>query len=371
MRIVLLSGAAVVHTVRWANGLAEGGHEVFLISHQTPKNQLNENVNFIKLPNLGSFGYYLWAPVVKIILMRIKPDIVNAHYASGYGTLARLLKFHPYVLNVWGADVYTFPKRSFLHSRLLRKNLKAASIVCSTSICMAEEVSINYPEISKESIEITPFGVEIENFLQHSRPRINKKKMVVGTVKALYPKYGIDTLILAFSKLVKDAGASQILCDVDLKLRIVGDGPLMDSLKQLTEDLGLVGCVDFVGRVDYDRVPEQLSDMDVYVALSRCDSESFGVAIVEAGATSCPVVVSNAGGLPEVVLDGVTGIVVPKDDPDSACEAIRVLLLDEQLRLKFGELGRKHVTSNYSWKESLAKMERVYEKAIRLKQGST
>ena len=64
-------------------------------------------------------------------------------------------------------------------------------------------------------------------------------------------------------------------------------------------------------------VPQELARLDIYVALSRMDSESFGVAIIEAGVAGRPVVVSDAGGLPEVTIDGVTGLVVPREDPSA------------------------------------------------------
>ena len=72
-------------------------------------------------------GYFLIVAQVKKLLLAIKPDIVNAHYASGYGTTARLVNYHPYVLSVWGSDIYLFPKKSFIHHWLVNKNLLASS----------------------------------------------------------------------------------------------------------------------------------------------------------------------------------------------------------------------------------------------------
>jgi glycosyltransferase involved in cell wall biosynthesis len=99
--------------------------------------------------------------------------------------------------------------------------------------------------------------------------------------------------------------------------------------------------------------------LDIYVALSR--QESFGVAVIEAGAAGRPVVVSNVGGLPEVVRDGETGFIVPPNDPDAAADALERLVRDQLLRRQMGEAGAQHVAKNYSWDASVQTMIKVLE----------
>ena len=149
-----------------------------------------------------------------------------------------------------------------------------------------------------------------------------------------------------------------------MRLRLVGEGPQELELKALTKQLGISGRIDFVGRVDSSQVPSELEKLDIYVALSRLDSESFGVAIIEAGAAGRPVVVSNAGGLPEVVLDGRTGIVVPKENPQAAADAISKLVLDRELRIQMGEAGKQHVVDTYDWSSCVTTMTNLYQRVI-------
>ncbi|EKO3697821.1 glycosyltransferase [Vibrio metschnikovii] len=361
MKIVLLSGASSIHTVRWANGLSSVGHEVHVITQHPIVDPFESNVNLHVFPYRGVFGYFTMVPAVRKFLREIKPDIVNAHYASGYATTARLVGYRPWVLSVWGSDVYDFPHKSPLHKWLVKKNLRAADQVASTSFCMADETRTLTPELI--DISITPFGVDLNAYANLNLEATEQKpKLVIGTVKTMEPKYGIDTLIEAYALLLKSLKAKPDLDAPELELRLVGGGEQTIELQALAQRLGVAESVNFVGRVPHTEVPQELAKLDIYVALSR--SESFGVAIIEAGAAGRPVVVSDAGGLPEVTVKDKTGFVVPRENPQAAAIALEKLVLDAELRHRMGCAGQTHVAKQYSWDACIEKMLGVYTDII-------
>lgn len=361
MKIALISGASSIHTIRWANGLAETGHEVHVITQHEACDPFLPQVKVHSFPFRGVMGYFLMASKVRKLLHEIKPDVVNAHYASGYATTACLAGVRPFVLSVWGSDVYDFPYKSRLHKWLVRKNLLAADVVASTSHCMAEQTRSIAPEL--KYIAITPFGVDMQAYANAESLVENNNKIVIGTVKTMARTYGIDTLLDAFALLVKKFSSVQPNLAEKLQLRLVGGGPKMDEYKQLAATLGVAEKVSFVGRVPHQEVPTELAKLDIYVALSR--QESFGVAIIEAGAARRPVVVSDAGGLPEVTLDGITGLVVARENPQAAADAIEKLVLNPEFRVQMGEAGRKYVAETYSWDVCVQTMVKVFESAIK------
>lgn len=357
MKIALLSASSSIHSIRWANAFAERGHELHLISlpsHANTNHLISEKVHLHFLPVPSPLGYYFNTIAFKKILREINPDVMNAHYASGYGTLARLSNFSPYVLSVWGSDVYDFPYKSSLHKRIIRKNLLAADRICSTSKVMAEQVRSLCPEISQ--IEITPFGIDTEIFKPAFRNQ-QTNAITIGTVKNLAPKYGIDTLLHTFAYIKERMGKKDP--PVDLRLLIVGGGPQEKELKLLSEKLQISKNCTWVGKIPNHEVPRYLNQINIYVALSRLDSESFGVAILEASACGLPVIVSDAGGLPEVVVNGVTGFVVRRESPEEAGEAILKLLENTDLRKSMGKNAVKHVKSLYDWQENVTVLERI------------
>lgn len=356
MKIALISSLNSIHTTRWAYGFAEKGHEVHVITCHLAETLPSERISVHLLPFGPPLGYFLNAPFLKSMLQKICPDIMNAHYATGYGTLGRLCCFHPYVLSVWGSDVYDFPYKSRIHRYLLRKNLLSADTICSTSKVMAEQVRKVCPEL--RDIRITPFGVDTELF--SPKPNLkNPEDIIIGTVKSLEPKYGIDTLLEAFVLVKnhfeqKDRGISE-----RLRLVIVGGGSEEKKLKAIAGNLGISNQCRWIGRVDHREVSRWLNQFDIYSALSKLDSESFGVAVIEASACYLPVVVSDAGGLPEVVKHRETGFVVPKRNPTEAGKAMIRLIEEPNLRKEMGAKGREHVIQRYEWNHCVDLLEGV------------
>lgn len=361
LKIVLLAGVSSIHTTRWANALADRGHDIHLITQHRGGDVISENVKVHYLPFKGNKGYFLNVPFLKMLLKKLKPDLLHTHYASGYGTLGRLSGFHPYLLSVWGSDVYDFPYESPFKIRLLQKNLRAADRIASTSHVMAQQTHKICEGLSK--IYVTPFGIDIESF-KHSNSQKNSDTITVGTVKRLSLKYGIDTLIKGFAEardflMKSDEQIASKLC-----LLIVGVGEDRDSLERLANSLNISNVTEFAGAVPYASVPDFLNKLDIYVAASRLDSESFGVAILEASACALPVVVTNVGGLPEVVEDGVTGKIVQRDDPHALAKAIEGLIIDKKLRKRMGQAGVQRVIDHYTWEDSVSIMEDVYRDVV-------
>ena len=353
MRITYLAAGHSIHTVRWVNALADRGHEVSLVTMNPPLPlfPVSPSVDVRILPVRGPAGYFLNAPFLRRILRANTPDLLHAHYASGYGTLSRLAAFSPTILSVWGSDVSGFPYESRRKEALIRKNLKAADFLWATSPALKRQTERFVAP--KRAIRITPFGVDCEQF-RPGLARPAEDQFVVGTVKGLEPAYGIDRLLRAFALLKGTPPRG-----MRPRLVIAGEGVLKHSLEQLARQLGISDDTEFTGPVAYERVPTLLNSFSAFVALSV--NESFGVAVLEASACGLPVVVSDAGGLPEVVLDAKTGFVIPQGDPEKAFLALKRLGDDKQLASDLGNNGRRFVVDHYSWKDSVSSVEAAYD----------
>jgi glycosyltransferase involved in cell wall biosynthesis len=368
VRIALLSAAKSIHSIRWANALAQRGHKVALFSlykHKTDGSVFLPEVELHYIYGCGVLGYRTGSNQLKKALAEFKPDILNAHYATGYGTLARRSKFCPLLLSVWGSDVYDFPYKSFIHKRIIQRNLESANCIASTSKSMAKQVNKIYPTNSaKKKIFITPFGVDCDKFKRLSSPPQNK--LTIGIVKALEPKYGIEYLLRAFAILKARLEDEDKMPSDGIKLLIYGSGSQLKMLEHLSRKLNIADCTHFCGAIPNAQVPQAINEFNIFCAPSTLDSESFGVAAVEAMACETPVIVSDADGLQEVTLDNVTGFVVPKCDYITLADKLYCLSVNPQLCNKMGRAGRQHVLENYDWKNNVLTMEEALMQTLTL-----
>ncbi|MGQ0626450.1 MAG: glycosyltransferase [Sporichthyaceae bacterium] len=361
MRIALLAPANNVHTHKWLDFYDRRGIDVYAISlesHRETGGFARPRVRTAYLPlRLGPVpvsvkaAYLATVPRLRRLLEQADPDLVHAHYVSSYGLLGALVNRHPYVVSVWGADVYDFPAGGPAQRKAVTFALRRADAICSTSQAMADETA----KYTDAPIAITPFGVDPHQFAP--APRLPDGRVVFGIVKTMKAKYGIDVLLRAyrgFTDLVGPEAAART------DLVIVGGGPQLEEYQALAGELDLGERVRFTGAIAHAEVPAMINSFDVFVVPSVLDSESFGVAAVEAQACGVPVLVSAVGGLPEVIRDGATGFVVPPRDPEALAQRMRELHDDPALRGRLGAAGREHARAKYTWQENATRMLEVY-----------
>ncbi len=364
MKIVLLADPSSIHTIRWANGLAGKGISVLVCGlNAFDENSYHKNVivksfalskNIFQKPdgNFSKIVYLKIIPGLKKIIREYQPDILHAHYASSYGFIGALTNFHPFIVSVWGSDIFSFPTKSFLHEKIIKYTLHKSDRILSTSKIMAEKIK----QYVNQNIDITPFGIDLELFKPKEVESIfTKEDIVIGTIKSLETKYGIDYLIKAF-KILTDKYPT-----LPLKLLIVGGGTLEENLKEKVVELKISRNTIFTGSINHSEIPNYHNMIDVFVALSLEESESFGVSVIEASASGKPVVVTNIGGLPEVVEENVTGIIVKPSDEIDAAKGIEKLILNAQLRNQLGLQGRERVKTLYNWNENVKQMIEIYK----------
>lgn len=349
--VVFLAPADQPHTTRWVQAMRQAGHRITVITFH-PADIPGVEVYTLPAPRfLGKAGYLLSLPRVKRLLSRLSPDLLHAHYASSYGFLAACTGFHPFMLSVWGSDIYRAPYRPHLRP-LVRRALKSADLIGSTSSDMAEETRRHLPPGGGSSkIEITPFGVDTGFF--HPAPSLSNEP-VIGTVRQMKPVYGLEYLLEAFASIRREIPGARLL--------LVGDGYHRPALEQLAGRLSLKESVTFTGYLSQEKLLPLLHSMRVFAMPSL--SESFGVAALEAQACGIPVVASRVGGLPEVVRHGETGYLVPPADPEALAQHLHCLLVDYELSIRMGERGRTFVCQNFDNRLAASRMEECYHRLL-------
>jgi glycosyltransferase involved in cell wall biosynthesis len=303
----------------------------------------------------------LYGPQAAIIapILAARADVVHVHLGEDLAVLptgAAAAKLHrlPLVLTV----------HTSLHHTLAVSDLRSAVLktlggqIERWGEHSAEAVLVITPRLSKllisdgaaeNRIHVIPPGVNPslfegpfeDPFSGVGRPRV----LFVGR---LAPQKGVDTLVAA-AGLLKDPCAQVLL---------VGDGPERKALERETERLGVGDRLHFVGFVTHDRLPAAMAHADVLVLPSLY--EELGTVLLEAMQAGLPIVASETGGIPDVIEDGVNGLLVPPGDPEALARRIDRILSDGDLARRLSE-GAQERGKDYDWEVLAERVLRVYQ----------
>jgi glycosyltransferase involved in cell wall biosynthesis len=350
MRVVYLADAPYVHTRRWVEHFVARGCEAHVISFR-PAEITGAAVHYIDgFEPLRKARYLVHARRVRAMIRQLQPDLLHALHLTSYGFLAGLSGWQPSIVSVWGTDVLEAPHLTPAHRWITRHALARAGVITATGLRLAEATLPFAPPA--RPVAVIPYGVDLDRFRPPAATK--RSRVTVGAVSRLSPEKGLDVLLRAIASL-RDRG-------INLDLALAGDGPSRPQLETLARQLALSDRVRFLGHVPHERVPEVLAGLDIFAMPSTW--EGFGVSALEAAATSLPVVASNIHGIPDVVADGTTGILVPASDVPALARAIERFADDQPLRARMGEAGRAFVERHYRWQDNAALMERLYDDVL-------
>jgi len=197
-------------------------------------------------------------------------------------------------------------------------------------------------------------GIDLEEFSPRDFPRPAKlpaDALVIGTVCALRPEKGLQDLLEAFSK---------VRLRRALKLAIVGSGPLREKLGSVAETLGIADHCVFIPATE--QVAGWLRAIDLFVLPSR--SEAFSNSLMEAMACGCCAVASDAGGNPELIHNGETGMLFPAGDAAALSAVLELLVGNDSLRRRLASAGMQWVRANFSIRTAAQRMGEIYAELI-------
>jgi N-acetyl-alpha-D-glucosaminyl L-malate synthase BshA len=329
-------GSGVVAT-ELGKALADQGHQVHFITYSQPARLDFFSANlFYHEVSVRDYPLFDYAPYESALASKLvdvirfeKLDILHVHYAIPHASAAFMAKQIlatyginiPFVTTLHGTDI-TLVGKDPTYKPVVTFSINKSDGITTVSQSLKDD-TLNHFDITGE-IKVIPNFIDFDRFSlkpkDHFKKAIapNKERILIHTSNFRKVKRTVD-VIKMFHK---------ILQKVPSKLLMVGDGPERAYNEQLCRDLGIVEHVRFLGK--QDAVEEILSVSDLFLMPS--ESESFGLAALEAMACKVPAITSNAGGLPELNIDGYCGYMSNVGDVDDmAAKAILILEKDEVL----------------------------------------
>ena len=360
LRLLIVADSSTTHTHRWAHWSRDAGAVVTVLS---PYADPIEGVRVVKFP--PDRRWYHRIPKARMLLdllpfrrviREIDPQLIHFHFVSEGGRAFYWDKVRvPMVASTWGQDVIWDRTPSPREVTSLTKMLGRCRIVTATTHQLARETA-RYMGVDRP-IYVIPFGVDLSRFeVREAASGGGGGPVVLGFVKWLKPKYGPDVMVEAFAKIHA--------ARPNTKLLLAGRGEMREQLERRVTELKLDGAVEILGRVEHDKVPALIRSFDLMVMPSVYESETFGVAAIEASASGVANVASRVGGVPEAVIHGKTGLLVPPRDVDALAAACIELIDNPGRRREMGLAGRRFVERYYDWSENTRLMSEIYRAAL-------
>ncbi|MFC5410967.1 N-acetyl-alpha-D-glucosaminyl L-malate synthase BshA [Larkinella bovis] len=359
-------GSGVVAT-ELGKALAKAGHKIHFITYQQPPRLdfFNENVFYheVNIPTYPLFQFPPYESALSSAMVNVVQyenlDLLHVHYAIPHASAAYMAKMilrsqgrHiPFVTTLHGTDI-TLVGKDASYEPVVTFGINESDGVTAVSNQLRQE-TLDQFAIRRE-IEVIPNFIDLERFKRQKKEHFktaicpNGEKLIVHTSNFRRVKR-IDDVVQVFNKINKQ---------IPSKLLLSGDGPERVRIEKLCRDMGIYEDVRFLGKLD--AVEEVLSVADLFLMPS--ENESFGLAALEALACEVPLITSNAGGLPELNVQGMTGFLSNVGDVDDMVKNALYVLNDDNLpTFKHNALER---AKEFEISRILPLYENYYEKVV-------
>ncbi|MEI6815233.1 MAG: N-acetyl-alpha-D-glucosaminyl L-malate synthase BshA [Bacteroidota bacterium] len=334
-------GSGVVAT-ELGKALAEKGHQVHFITYHQPVrlDSFSENISYHEV-TVADYPLFEYAPYETALTSKLVDvalfeglDILHVHYAIPHAHVAYMAqqilkdlgKFIPFVTTLHGTDI-TLVGRDSGFAPVVSFAINHSDAVTAVSQNLCDE-TYSFFKISKK-IEVIPNFIDLKRFSKHRKDHFRKaiapnhEKLVVHASNFRKVKR-VEDVVAVFHKINKE---------IPSKLLLIGDGPERHTIERTCRECGDCADVRFLGK--QEAVEEILSVCDLFILPS--ETESFGLAALEAMACQVPVISSNTGGIPELNIQGVTGFLSNVGDVDDMAKNAIYILSDEKRLTQFKE----------------------------------
>jgi len=282
-----------------------------------------------------------------------KFDVIHVHWPFPHGLMgqvARLFSGAPLVVMSHGAE-FSLARRKKWVTPFLRQSLRAADLLIANSSDTASMVTA----CSDRKCNVLPYGTTVR---PANAPSPNNPVPRVLFTGRLIERKGLEYLLRAVPMILETHKAAFI---------ITGNGDQREKLEKIHQELNLGDSVKFLGFVTNEQLADEYAKCDIWVNPAIVDSwgdaEGLGVGAIEAYTYFKPVVAGRVGGIPDAVVDGVTGYLVPERDSKALADAIVDLLACPEKREQFGRAGFEFAQQTFSWNRIVNDLEDLYAKA--------
>lgn len=376
MKICMLSidflpnvGGIAAHVYELSKALVKQGNEVHVITFRDEFRGVKyEEIDGIKvhriyLPHIRLIGFFVHAFFellkLKSLIKNKGIDIIHSHTIIPDALVAKFIGNTPYVETEHSSGFLEAMEKG-KHIKLYKWLLSHADYVIGPSKELVDTfiglgTSPYKASFISNGVDTEKFNQKIKGDEIREKDGIAPEEKVILCPRRLEPKNGVYYFIKAIPHIFRENN--------NVKCLIVGDGSEMDKLKSEVTKLEIFDKVIFAGIVSNSEMPKYYAASDIVVLPSL--KEATSIAGLEAMASGKPLVGTNVGGIPQIIADGETGLVVPPKNPKMLARAINSLLINDEKRIEMGLKARKLTEKEFSWDVIAKKTLKIYEVVLK------
>ena len=306
-----------------------------------------------------SLAYFMVAPFAAWRLRRTGSKHLHAHFANAATSVALMAATLAGISFSFTAHAFDI----FIDKHLLPAKLSAAAFVACISQYNVRYLREHFPEALKANLVVVRNGLNIERFHPYPHP-LGAPPCIIAVGRLVETK-GFHTLVEACARL-RDQG---LTC----RCLIIGAGSEAGRLKNMINDLNLADRIILKGKLSPDECLSYYQQADV-LAMPACmrnqDADGIPTVLIEAMAMEIPVVASRVSGIPELVRDGETGLLIAPDDATALAEALTRLIQDQDLARRLAQAGRNLVVAQFNGENSARQLRGLFAAALASHQKS-
>jgi colanic acid/amylovoran biosynthesis glycosyltransferase len=285
-------------------------------------------------------------------LIEFRPQLLHAHFATRATAAARSLAKEigvPFTFTAHGYDIYFAPPKDFYERAV------AAAAVVTVSEANRDHITNSF-SVPPEYIHVIPNGVDTDFFSPAVDPRRGAGQPPLMVCVARHEPVKNLRLLLETCAVLRDR-------EIEFRCVMVGDGAERSDLEAIRRGLNLDHFVEMVGELERGEVRDWWRRADLAVLSS--DSEGMPVSLIEAAACGVPAVATRVGGIPELIGDGVTGVLTAPRDPSALANALARMLADPQRAFEMGQAARRRVIDRFSLRLQLDGLIALWEDVVK------
>jgi glycosyltransferase involved in cell wall biosynthesis len=356
-------GGATKYVYDMAVAARDEGYSVTVAygsSGELSERLLQQNIPVVEIQGMGrdisARGDWQSLRELITIIRKTKPDVVHANSSKAglVATIAARISGTQKI--IFTAHGWAFNESRPIWQKAVLAFLHLITVWCADEvICVSEAIRRDalWMPFCKNKFVVILHGIDMVTVVPKEEARAKlaptiRQKTWIGTLAELHPTKGLDIGIKAFARIAPDFP--------DTALILIGEGQERTELTDLIKKLDIENKVHFCGQIQ--NASTVLSAFDILLFPSR--SEALGYALLEAGNASLPVVASRVGGIPEIIQDSISGVLVTSDDVDGFAEALKKLLTNPELAIQFGVKLHARVQENFSKTHMIEKTLALY-----------